>query len=44
VANAINAYVQAAKASAPAPAAVPAQATKPAAQAAQPAPVSSGSN
>jgi len=44
VANAINAYVQAAKASAPPPAAVPAQATQPAAQAAQPAPVSSGSN
>jgi hypothetical protein len=44
VANAINAYVQAAKASAPAPAAAPAQTAKPAAQAAQPAPVSSGSN
>jgi hypothetical protein len=42
VANAINAYVQAAKASAPAPASAPT--AKPAAQAAQPAPVSSGSN
>jgi hypothetical protein len=44
VANAINAYIQAAKASAPAPAAAPAQTAKPADQAAQPAPVSSGSN
>src|SRR5262249_5707465 len=44
VANAINAYVQDAKASAPPPAGVPAKAPNPAAQAPHPAPVSSGSN